>query len=240
MRWSKLKPGERSRKFVREVGSIVLGVLIALALGEVADGMRWQQRAKATNRALDEERARVAGVMSERVMVQPCLTRRLRELEVIVRDARRSAVLPYIGEIGRPPIRPVETAAWDEALGSGVLLHFERERRIEVSSSYPQAALFPQGVSEEQSLWATLHILEAAPGPVSSDLIAEAATTIAQLRYLIFMNGLRASQLLEDIARSGVSPSYTTILSREGTRDEVARALRARSICQPLSVGRPN
>ena len=33
---------ERHKKFAREVGSVVLGVLIALGLGEVATGVRWR------------------------------------------------------------------------------------------------------------------------------------------------------------------------------------------------------
>jgi hypothetical protein len=33
---------ERQKKFAREVGSVVLGVLIALGLGEIATDIRWR------------------------------------------------------------------------------------------------------------------------------------------------------------------------------------------------------
>jgi hypothetical protein len=98
-------------KFIREVGSVVLGVLIALALGEVAEAVRWQVRTAKSNAAIDLELSRTSGVLDERVLVQPCLDQRLALLDRIIRAARATGSLPAIGEIGRPPSRPVQSAA---------------------------------------------------------------------------------------------------------------------------------
>jgi len=47
-----LKPLPGWRAFLGEVGIIVLGVLVALAIGEVADDLRWDARAKDTVRSV--------------------------------------------------------------------------------------------------------------------------------------------------------------------------------------------
>jgi len=148
------------RKFIREVGSVVLGVLIALALGEVAEAVRWQVRASNSNSAINLELSRTSGVLDERVLVQPCLDQRLALLDRIVREARASGSLPSIGEIGRPPTRPIQSAAWEDAVGSGTLLHFSADRRSGLSLNYPDIQQYSDRLREEQDLWASLRIIE--------------------------------------------------------------------------------
>ena len=227
------------RKFIQEVGSIVLGVLIALALGEVAESVRWQVRAGRSDAAIDAELARVAGVLDERTMVQPCLERRLDELERLLRAARVGNALPAVAEIGRPPYRPTQAAAWDDAVSSGTLLHFSAERRATLSLNYPTIQSYDRDLKDEQGLWATLRVLEGTPGPISDDLLAEASLSVSRLRYSTFMNGLSAKETRDDIFRTGVAASYFIILDREGSRAEVAEAIGARPICRVLIAENP-
>ena len=213
-----------------------MGVLIALAIGEVADMIRWQVRAAHSNTAINLELARAAGVLDERVMVQPCLDSRIEQLDRIVRAARSNNILPDLGEIGHPPSRPVQTAAWDDATGSGTLLHLKPERRSMLSIDYPVIAAYANDLQQEQILWASLRALEHAPGRISDDMITEASTTIARLRQASSLNLHYAQQTRDDIVASGVVPSYLFILDREGSRAEVAVA--QRPVCQPLLIRR--
>jgi hypothetical protein len=233
-------PRRQSRwKFIREVGSVVLGVLIALALGEVAEAVRWQVRAANSNSAIDLELSRTSGVMDERVLVQPCLDERLAVLDRIVREARATGSLPAIGEIGRPPTRPIQSAAWEDAVGSGTLLHFSAARRSGLSLNYPEIQQYSDGVRDEQDLWATLRIIEGVPGRASDDLLIEAATTISRLRYMSHMNGVVAEQVRDSITANVAAPSYFNILDREGSRSEIVSLVRARPACRPLNVADP-
>lgn len=235
---AKLHLSESARKFVREVGSIVLGVLIALGIGEMADKARWYARAAKSTRAMNVELARAAGVLDERVLAQPCLDRRIEELDRIVRAALASGSLPDIGEIGGPPLRPVQTAAWDDAVGSGTLLHINDRKRSQLSLDYPLLGGYPQMVGQEAQLWATLHIIEAVPGRVSDDLLVEAAKTIALLRGMTRYAGLSARQMRDSIASGGNAPSYFLILDREGARKEIVDTIPSRTICRPLMPGK--
>ncbi len=227
---------ERQRKFARDVGSVVLGVLIALGIGEVAEAIRWEVRANTAERAMREELARNAGVFEERDLVQPCIDRRLRELNAIVAAARRSGSLPLLGEIGRPPQRPIEEAAWNVSSGSETLLHIDNQRRTALSGIYAQMSGNPNRAYEEQEMWATLRLLENAPGPISDDLLAETAAALARLQYVAFINGLNAQQLLGFIKGENIQPSYFTIFDRDGQREELLAANAQRPICKPLQV----
>lgn len=227
------------QKFIREVGGIVLGVLIALALGEVAEAVRWQLRAAKTNAAINVELARVAGVLDERMMVQPCLDQRLRELETLLRSARASHSLPDIAEIGRPPYRPTQSAAWSDAVSSGTLLHLSAARRSTLSLNYPIIESYDRDLKDEQDIWASLRVLKGARGPISDDLLAEASLSVARLQYFSPMNALSAKETMEDIRKTGVASSYFIILNREGARTEVAATIQSRPICRALAAPEP-
>ena len=67
---------EKQLKFVREVGSVVLGVLIALGIGEIAEAVRWKIRVDNSMRpCASKSRATVEPGRARRL--QPCLDRRL-------------------------------------------------------------------------------------------------------------------------------------------------------------------
>lgn len=226
---------ERQRKFARDVGSVVLGVLIALGIGEVADAIRWDVRAGRSERAIRAELSRAAGVFEERHLLQRCLDRRLVELSAIVSEARRSQTLPMLKEIGRPAIRPTEEAAWNVTSGSETLLHFDSQSRTTLSLIYSQFSGYSGRVLEEQEMWAALRVLENSPGSISDDILAEAASTLARLQFVAWSNGIAAQQLLGYIKEQDIQPSYFVIFDREGQRAELLTSVRERSICRPLN-----
>jgi hypothetical protein len=226
---------ERQRKFARDVGGVVLGVLIALGIGEVADAIRWDVRANKSQRAIWSELGRNAGVFEERQQVQVCLDRRLGELKAVVAEARRSRTLPSLGEIGRPPVRPVEEAAWNVTSGSETLLHLDTDIRTALSGIYSQLRGYSDQVLQEQEMWATLRLLENSPGPVSDDLLAEASGSLARLQFVAWHNSISAEQLARYIKALGIRPDYQIIFDRQGQRQELLALVRERSICKPLS-----
>ena len=227
---------ERHRKFGRDVGSVVLGVLIALGIGEIAEAIRWEVRAKTAETAIRTELSRDAGVFEERALIEKCLERRLGELNAIVAAARRSGQLPQIGEIGRPPLRPIEYAAWDSTSGSETLLHIDSERRKFLGLIYSQMGGYAERVFAEQEMWAALKVLENSPGAISDDLLADAAATLARLTFVGWANGIDASQLAAYIKGQGIQTSYFIIFDREGRREEVFATMKQRPICRPLTV----
>ena len=67
----------------------------------------------------------------------------------MLRAARRNGHLPDIGEIGRPPIRPLSADSWELASGSEALLYFEQDEVKGLSLHYGQVARIADRVLAE-------------------------------------------------------------------------------------------
>ncbi len=231
---------EKQRKFAREVGSIVLGVLIALGLGEVASGIRWHFDAADARQAMMRDFEADAGVMHERQLAKPCIDRRLHDVDALLKQARRSGVLPQVSTIGRPPTRPLVTAAWDMSVSSGILPHLSRSEASGFSTHFDMIDELEGEFRAQSTLWARLSALENSPGPVSQDFLADLMFTTAELRKGSAYGDKVAGQIVE-MARLVGKLSYWMILDREGGKEaDVIKGLRAMPICAPLLVeGKP-
>ena len=216
---------------------VSVGVLVALWAQQWAEDRSWRDKAAVSNRAMNLELARAAGVFDERALVQPCLDKRLEELDRLVRAARLSGSLPDIRKVPMPPARPLAVAAWEDAVASGTLSRLDQKRRFMLSVNYPLIRDYPRYQTEEAALWATLRIIEAVPGRASDEMLTQAAMAIAKLRWGSRILGITASQTRDDIIASGITPSYFLLFDREGTRAQVMSSVRTRSVCRPLAVG---
>src|SRR5829696_3767884 len=118
---------EKQLKFVREVGSVVLGVLIALGIGEIAEAVRWKIRVDNSIEAVRTEMADNRWNLAERVAFQPCLERRLAAIGAVLAEARRTGALPRIEIAGTTAYRMIDTSAFEVAKSEGVPLHMDRD-----------------------------------------------------------------------------------------------------------------
>lgn len=227
---------ERHKKFAREVGSVVLGVLIALGLGEVATDIRWRFDAADARSAMLIDFERDAGAMHERQLARRCIERRLGDVDALIRQARQSGVLPLVGAIGRPPTRPLVTAAWDMGVSSGVLPHLSRIDASGFSVNFEVIKEMAADLKTQSALWAKLSALENAPGPVSQDFLGELMFTTAELRKGSAYVDMVAGQIVES-GRAVGKLDYWLILDREnGRAADVIAGLRSLPICAPLLV----
>lgn len=241
MRLKLPKPLKGWRAFAGEVGVIVLGVLIALGLGKVAEDLDWRSKVADSWVLLHQEFARTAGVLDERRMMAPCFNRRLEQLDVLLRAARTSGRLPQIGEVGRPGTRPIQDAVWESLTADGTLVHFDPQRQAELAVVHTLISRYRQPIEDENRVWARFFTMERVAGPVSDQLLADLLGTLAEARYLTDLNNRRAEQYFNAIKSLGIRPNYYMLLDREdGTRDQVLQAIRDRPVCKSLLVnGRP-
>jgi hypothetical protein len=235
-----VRPTNGWRVFFGEVGVIVLGVLIALFIGVIADAIRWRVRAGELREAIKGELAINAGVQEERALVQPCLARRLDQIDTLLRAARRSGSLPAIGEIGRPPTRPVTLDSWDLASGSEALLYFDSAEVKQLSAHYDALGMAREQIVAEQENWSTLRAVEQAEGPISDNLLSDLTTVVGRLQFQSYLNGIQAEQGVDFTKRFGVKPSYFILFDKDEPRSEMLASVRERPVCKPLLVnGKP-
>lgn len=227
--------GASRRGFVREVGIIVLGVLIALAIGEAADAGRRQARVAQTRERIDAELRRNLGVFEERALMAPCLATRVAALEALLKAARRTGEIPDIGPIGGSAVRPVTASAWELAVGSGVTLDMPVAEVTELAMAYNSMAPAVDDMFREWQAWGRLRALEGAPGRISDDLLAGMLEALSDVERGSRMNAAVAEQNAAAFRARGLRPDYHSV-DTSGDEREVRRAVAGSPSCQPLMV----
>jgi len=133
------------REFAKEVGIIVLGVLIALGLEQVVQSWHWYNESRATRQELTSELSYDALFAGERVSLEQCLRDRITDLTAKLNrtEGHWTADPMVFGEPRKPiagnilvtsippayhaPHRPFISDGWETAKSSGVVDHMSRD-----------------------------------------------------------------------------------------------------------------
>lgn len=135
------KPLHGWREFAKEVGIIVLGVLIALGFEQLAQTWHWHQQVRSTRQSLTGEIENSALFSIERLAVQRCLRNRITHLETKLnsQDSNWGADPMVFGPHDTPgfkftmpvayeaPHRPYVSDIWDTAKATGVVDHMSEK-----------------------------------------------------------------------------------------------------------------
>src|ERR1700760_395035 len=95
----KPKPFHNWREFLKEVGTIVLGVCIALAAEQAVEWWHWRRQVAEARQVITTElTSNLVGAIV-RVRAAECGEHRLDELALILDQAAKTGSLPPVGEI---------------------------------------------------------------------------------------------------------------------------------------------
>ena len=130
------KPLHGWRAFVGEVGIIVLGVLIALAFGQLVDAWQWRDKVSHAEAAMRLELAEDDGPQAYgRVLIGQCLDMQLAKIRDgagnVPADQLRQWAASYI-----PPFRTWDSEAWKVVVASDTGSHMGSDRLIAWSAPY--------------------------------------------------------------------------------------------------------
>jgi hypothetical protein len=142
----KPKPFHNWREFLAEIGTITLGVLIALAAEQAVEWLHWQDKTAYATEQIQYELARDMGYSMERVMVNDCIQRRLDDLEQKLLDSGEkwtpvtpaSTIGVQAGNIVAQPTRNWTNIAWTAAVADTSVTHFNRDRLTLYARLYGQ------------------------------------------------------------------------------------------------------
>ena len=205
------------RELAKEVGIIVLGVLIALTFEQIVQNWRWRQQVRTTRQALVSEIEYSAIWADERLAIQQCLRNRINSLTTKLNSdgAVWTADPMVVGQphhpIGgsfmeftiplayRAPHRPWITDEWEAAKSTGVVDHLDRDevRNFElIFRSIDELSSFQR---EETSLEPQLSFLSFKQ-TLQPQQRVDALVTLARLDYVNAAQAQAARQLLGNIA----------------------------------------
>lgn len=152
-RW---KSRVKRRKTLRDVGEIVMGVLIALALGAVATQIGWEIDVWRANRAIANELGEAVGQGVQRQRADACVERKLASIGAILDEAEASGRFPPLGDLGRPLLRTWSTDVWDSTRSADIASQMDRETLDNLSGVYRFIAQIDQATLREADAWVEL------------------------------------------------------------------------------------
>jgi hypothetical protein len=171
------------RELLKEVGIIVLGVLIALGAEQSVAALRERHAADEARRNVLAEVQLNLGFIRDRVSNEPCIDRRLDELAALLARARDGALDPAPTWIGRPGIDPVFSERWQSATASGRSSLFDPVEQGNFDLLYSLLARVNAHETHEQAAWTQLRTLETWPGPLGPAARLAFAQALQEARY---------------------------------------------------------
>ena len=217
------KPLHGWRAFMGEVGVVVLGVLLALGAQQVVSWFNDRSEARQARDNVVYEVEQNLDVFRRRGEIQPCIERRLAEIEQLIRAT--PAPLPRPLWIGRPQVWEFYAQRWNTASSGGRTSLLTSAQQSSFALFYSRFSASEQTEQVEQLAWARLRSMEILPrlDPAAAKDMAEALEDARYANWRIRTNGIQ----VDSMARKA---GYKV-------RD-VALPPGSKSICIPLRTAR--
>ena len=207
----KLTPPNGWNAVAWELTIVTLGVMIALAAQQWAEGRSWRGKVEATKSALREELAEHYGYAVEFRAVYPCLHTQVERLRNRVLSSggtlKRAPTYkePDDEYVLRLPSKFYPTDAWEEAINDGIAQRFDAATRRQLAGHYASLAtlrnLNSANKETELALMALAHPLSLDPS-ARYTIVREIELLSGRLQHLDLMNG----QVIDYIQQIGMVP----------------------------------
>lgn len=178
-RW---KSRVRRRKTLRDVGEIVLGVLIALGLGAVASEIGWELEVWQARRAIADELGEIVGQGKERERADQCIERKLDSVSAILDQAEATGRLPPTGSLGDPMFRTWSTGVWDATRSAQIASQMGREMQDDLSGVYRIVDIINRATDDELTAWTELHAIVGPGRAIEPDEISALRRALSRAR----------------------------------------------------------
>ena len=205
------------RELAKEVGIIVLGVVIALTFEQLVQTWHWHQQVRTTRQALAHEVELGSMFAIERVAVEPCLRDRIAHLaarlnakrdrwsgDPMVQPHYRSDLVPVRSVEGSlpqsfiSPSRPWLSDEWQMAKSTGVISHMRREEVGQLEFFFSNVDRLRILQDEERTAASQLAFLSF-DEDLQPDTRARSLGTLGQLDSIETSIGLLSHQMLSGV-----------------------------------------
>jgi hypothetical protein len=200
------KPLHGWRQFVGEVGVIVIGILIALALEQMVERIRWHEQVTEARAAIHREMAFDLSFFADRVRVAPCIDRHLDKVAAMIDRASRDGMIT-----GGPtnlliPGRLTLTGDYQAQQAAQNLVHFPIGELSGLGLWYDQVNGWKDWDSKEETAWSGLQVLSHGRVALGAADIALLRRDYEQARLLEKLIVLNAQRELDRAKAMGVGP----------------------------------
>jgi len=215
------------REFLTEIGTIVLGILIALALEQSIEALRERHLAHEAQEAIDAEMRGDLDLIAERLSRQACIERRLSEVAGLLIDWKSGKTPPERLSLGDPGDAPLIDQRWQANLNSGRFSRQAAADQARQADFYTRLRILNDILQREHYAWSQLRILELGPRLLSADM-RPALTAALQSARTDAHDFVQVGRLQARL--SGRALTTSRIASDAADLGD---------ICRPLAVARP-
>jgi hypothetical protein len=199
------KPLHGWREFAGEIGVIVIGILIALAMDQFVERLGWRREVREATEDLHSELETNLFNAQERVKLAPCIDRRLDQLEAIV-DHPPAKSWKLLPDHGVTPMRVWSASGWDSAVAAGTVPHMRSKERAQYAGVYAFVRGLQSLAREEFAVTTEFQMLEHG-GPLSEVSQDRLRANIARVRGYNRVMALGGTQISHQIRSLGVELS---------------------------------
>lgn len=203
----KPKPWRGWPEFLKEIGTIVIGVLIALAAEQAVEWLHHREQAAEARAAVRAEVAKNLAEIRIRLATQTCVERRLDEIGELLARTQEGVLSPQPAWVGQPAIVYMAAQRWQAAAGSGRVSLFDVGEQGRYATIYNQTTELAAQEEKEQVAWAQLRGLEDWRGPLGPAGRVSFLQALQQARYSLWSTRVTLALALEAGRSVGISPS---------------------------------
>ncbi|HET6587839.1 MAG TPA: hypothetical protein VFG67_08740 [Oleiagrimonas sp.] len=199
------------RGFLLEIAIVVIGVLIALWTGQLAETWNWRHKVDVAEGQLQRESAPNFFVSAEQVVVAPCVDAQLAALQTRllasgdVLDPAPLYKYDLFRYVYRAPSRSYPSVAWHAINGDGTAAHLDNRRHDQYAEAYTYVAVLEQMARESDNVLGRLTVLGAAI-PLDASTRAGLLGDIEEQRSRNGLQSIVALQLMGTLRDLGVAP----------------------------------
>ena len=230
----RLRLGEGQRWWLREIAVVVIGVLIALGLGQVAEELHWRAEVAETRQEIRYELGDILEQARITAEYEPCINRRLDELGAVLATASETRRLPPLGPIGKAPIAIWSTDVWESQKAGQIAAHFPPDELAALSRAYRGAQLAALHDERERAAWVALNGMVGPGRPL--DAITEGRL------YAALTEARQENQVGRDIPvwlRESFDRDLGRGYARIRRRNPVVNRDEDRPVCRPIGTAVP-
>jgi hypothetical protein len=179
------KPLHGWREFAGEVGIIVIGVLIALAFGQIAQSLHDRASAEQAREAIRAEVRENLWWLEFRGGNERCIDTMLNELDDVLAQARNGQPTPRLKGVYLAVHAKITSLRWDANAQAGRASLFSEDEQRNLGNMYFTTEEFRTSQTEEEIVWAKLGFLNGL-GRLSPLDVHEFGLLLAQAHYWNF------------------------------------------------------
>ena len=207
----KPKPIHNWREFLKEFGTIVLGVSVALAGEQAVEWLHWQSEVKTARMALRVEMTTILdNFYAPRAAMTPCLDRKLDGAATAIADIAAGRQPDLHGMVFNTLGGMLNDGEWQSERASQTLTHFPREELALMSRFYGQVPDAHDWEAKEAIAWGNLAVLQDAGQKLGPADLAQLRVNYHLARRFLYLIDGNAGEQVALAAQLGVTPAFLT------------------------------